>query len=561
MKKNIFIEKAVAVHGNVYDYSKVSDEIGNKHKVTIICKVHGEFSQRWDSHIDGCGCKRCGDKSTSNKLVASQKEYIQKAKSLRGDKFSYDKVVYNGSYSKIIVTCKIHGDFTVSAHAHINPSTKGGCKICAKEAQKASVSKGLTHQLSRAKDVHGDKYDYTDAVSGDCTNKVKIICRKHGPFLQSWNHHNSMQQGCPDCAVDDLKIGVDDVLLRATETHKGKYTYIKESFRGYTEKMDIICTKHGTFSQTVSDHLSGKGCPSCGHQISKPEQEITDFIKSIYGGDLILRDKSTGKEHDIYIPDKKIAIEFDGNYWHSDKFKTINYHKEKQENAIKHGIKLIQIFEDEWIEKQDIVKSIISSSIGATKQIFARKTTVKRVSSCEANVFFSKNHIQGWIPAKYTFGLYIDDLAVMMISFGKKRAILKAKSEESSYEIYRMASLLNHRIIGGASKLLSYFIKNYAPTNIETFSDMRYGNGMVYKTIGFTEIGWTVPNYYYTLKNKRYGRHRFQKHLLIKDGFDSSKSESDIMYERGFRKIFDSGSKKYKLTTNLNNEQKETKNV
>lgn len=298
-----------------------------------------------------------------------------------------------------------------------------------------------------------------------------------------------------------------------------------------------ICTK----CNPISEHVSIK------------ENELKLFIKTL-NINFVENDRKilNGKELDIYMPDHNLGIEFDGLYWHSDKFLNKNYHLDKTIKCEEQGIQLLHIFEDEWIYKKNIVKSIIKSKLGLIEnKLFGRKTEIREINDNKlVREFLNSNHLQGFVGSKVKLGLFYDNELVSLMTFGKKRLIMGNKSTKlGEYEMLRFCNKLNTSVIGGASKLLKYFINNYQPKSILTFADRRYSNGDLYEQLGFNKIGNTIPNYWYFKAHEyiRYYRFKFRKDILIKKGFDSTKTEKEIMIERKYYRIYDCGNVKYSI--------------
>jgi hypothetical protein len=256
------------------------------------------------------------------------------------------------------------------------------------------------------------------------------------------------------------------------------------------------------------------------------------------------------KELDIYFPNEKFAVEFNGLYWHSDKLKEKTYHLNKLKLCEERGIRLIQIFEDEWLGKSNIVISLIKAKLGAlSHKIYARKCTIKEVSFVDAKEFLDSSHLQGNCVSKYRYGLYFKDELMMIMTFGKKRKNLGENHVEGEYELLRLCSKTDTSIIGGASKLLNHFIEKHNPKKIISYADKRYSDGKVYDSLNFKYEHDSPPNYYYLDKTnfKRINRFNFRKDVLVREGYDINKTEKEIMEERGYSRIYDCGNKKYVL--------------
>jgi hypothetical protein len=289
-------------------------------------------------------------------------------------------------------------------------------------------------------------------------------------------------------------------------------------------------------------------CNPIGRCKSGLEYLLSDFIKKNYNNlESNKRNIIPPNELDIYLPDLKIAFEFNGLFWHSELHKNINYHLNKTEECEKNDIKLIHIYEDDWIYKSEIVKSRILNLIGKTpNRIFGRKCIVKEVSDNSlVKEFLFNNHFQGFVGSQIKIGLFYNDELVSLMTFGSKRKFMKQSQSENVYEMLRFCNKLNTSVVGGADKLFKYFIKNYKPVEVTSYADRSWSQGDLYEKLGFVFIGKTPPNYYYIINGVRKHRFGFRKDLLIKQGFDTNKTEHQIMLDRGLYRIFDSGSLKY----------------
>jgi len=289
--------------------------------------------------------------------------------------------------------------------------------------------------------------------------------------------------------------------------------------------------------------------PINSNNVSNVEKQLINFIKENYYGNIVESDRKTlnGKELDIFLPELNLAFEFNGLYWHSEFYKENNYHLNKTEKCLEKGIQLIHIYEDDWNFKQEIVKSMILNKLNTNVvKIYARKCILKEVRDNKIiKKFLIKNHIQGSINSIIKLGLYYDNELVSLMTFGKKRKFMNSSSKEGEYELLRFCNKLNTNIIGGASKLFKYFERNYNFCEITTYADRSYSQGNLYEILGFNFISKTNPNYYYIIDGVRYHRFGFRKDVLIKEGYDSNKTEHQIMLERNIYRIYNSGNLKY----------------
>lgn len=258
-----------------------------------------------------------------------------------------------------------------------------------------------------------------------------------------------------------------------------------------------------------------------------------------------------GDELDVVIQSANTAIEINGLYWHCEYYRDSKYHYNKLVNCRNVGYNLLNFFEDEIIEKLDIVKSIILNKINQCKtRIYGRNCIIKDVSYYDSEIFLGRNHIQGNCMSKFRYGLYYNDELVSLMTFGNLRNVLGSSGDKNEFELIRFCNKLNTNVIGGASKLLKHFIKNINPYKIISYANLRYSNGNLYEKLGFTFMGETKPNYFYVIKKKREHRYKYRKDLLIKEGFDSNKTEHEIMLERKIPRIYDCGCLKYEMILN-----------
>ncbi len=309
-----------------------------------------------------------------------------------------------------------------------------------------------------------------------------------------------------------------------------------QDYDGVKNKYKWECLKCGNIFEDNIDNGKIPRCFRCdpiNYRNSNKEKEVAEFINSL-GFEIIenYRDKF---ELDIFIPSLNFGIEFDGLYWHSDKFRNKFYHIEKTLYFKEKGIDIIHIFEDEWDNKQEIVKSIIKSRLNKFDRIiYARKTEIRNVEIEEERNFLNENHIQGYIPSKICLGLYYENELISLMSFGKSRF-----NKNYEWELLRFVNKINIKVTGGASKLF----KNIGKANIISYCDLRYFTGEIYKVLGFNLIGKSKPNYYYINSHKRYSRIKFQKHKLkdLLENFDEELTESENMHTNGYSKIYDCG--------------------
>jgi hypothetical protein len=235
--KNSFIEQVNKVHKFKYNYSNlVYTKLCNK--VKIICPMHGEFSQRAQSHLLGSGCKTCYLESRNPTF----NDFIKIANEKHNNKYLYKN--YKSMKSKVTIICPNHGDFNQMAYKHLIGQT---CPTCSYESRRLKLSEFIERSL----DIHKNKYDYSKVEYLNHSTKVKIICPTHGSFKQTPNNHIIHSKGCPKCSVNISKKEIewldhinDDSIIRQYTIKIDKKLY---KFDGYNPKTKTIYEFYGDF--------------------------------------------------------------------------------------------------------------------------------------------------------------------------------------------------------------------------------------------------------------------------------------------------------------------------
>jgi hypothetical protein len=551
---NQFIQRSKKTHGDFYDYLNVEYKSAHS-KVKIICPKHGLFEQTPNNHQRGQGCKKCGKEKTGKKLSLSPQSFLQKAKEKHGDKYNYSKTVYKNTKSDIIILCKEHGEFSQSASNHLQGS---GCPKCGIESCIKEKRKSLNFVIEEFKKVHADKinkYNFSESEYIKSNEKIRIFCKDHGEF---WITPNNLLGGhkCKKCAFKDLKeetkgSRTKNFIKKSILLYGHKYNYNKINYIDSISKIDIFCeTCKKYFKQTPSNHINGYGCYRCCLKESLLESFIEKFLLKL-NISFSKNDRNVleGKELDFFIPSHNIAIECNGIYWHSELMgKNKGYHLNKTEECKKKNIKLIHIFESEIKKAPKKVLSRLKSILNVNKyKFFARKCEIQKIDKKTKGNFLNKYHIQNNDRSSIFLGLFYKKRLVSVMTFCKNRKALGKKHEEGEYELSRFASSFNFNVIGGASKLLSNFIKEYSPKKITSYADMRWSTGNLYYKIGFKLIKKSLPNYwYFSKKDSMNLKHRFgfRKGILEKrlDTFDKNKTEWENMKLNGYNRIWDCGN-------------------
>ena len=295
-----FIKRAREIHGNKYDYSKIKIETlknKEKEKISIICSEHGEFWQTPASHLNGCGCPKCGKKESSQKHSVTMKmtieEFIKRAKEVHGNKYDYSKVEFNTTNDKVCIICPEHGEFWQRATNHINKNN--GCPKCHPNYKKSNKE-----FIEKAKEIHGDKYDYSKVEYVNNLTLVRIICPKHGEFWQRPNSHLSRKQGCPRCSESKLEEWLRNKLIE-----KNVNFICQKTIDGVIDK---ILLRYDFYDETNNILYE---CQGIQHIRNCSEVFGDEYFLPLLERDKIKYEKSKEKNIPLkYIVEKKYYNEF-----------------------------------------------------------------------------------------------------------------------------------------------------------------------------------------------------------------------------------------------------------
>lgn len=288
-------------------------------------------------------------------------EFIEKALKLYGDKYDYSKVNYVNNHTKVCIICPEHGEFWQTPNSHLNGR---GCKKCGVLKRSVNRSNSKTIFIDKAKEVHGDKYDYSKVDYINNHTKVCIICPEHGEFWQKPLNHVYSKQGCPKCSVksahDKQRLTTEEFIECAKKVHGDRYDYSKVEYVDAHTKVCIICPKHGEFWQTPNAHSNGRGCPVC--KTSRIEKQVLNTlvnknIQFIYQANNKIFKWLEKQSIDFYLPDYNIAIECQGKqHFNIGDFGSSNFDfndlykrdKLKYELCKKNNIKLLYYTDKEY---------------------------------------------------------------------------------------------------------------------------------------------------------------------------------------------------------------------
>lgn len=480
----------------------------------------------------------------------TKEEFIAKAEKIHsGENIDYSQVNYKNNRTKVKMIDPVYGEFWQTPSNHLK-----GQSHPMRKKEKISLSKRLTQDeiIKKFEEKHiGEGLDYSKVKYINMHTKVCIIDPIYGEYWQEPVVH---LKGCGHKArgikktIQSNTYTTEEFVRLSKKIYGDKYDLSKVNYERSQKKVCIICPQHGEFWQYPDAFLQGKSCPKCGNHLSHAEDEIYDILVSKLGNENIKKNdrKAIGLELDLYIPNMKFAIEFNGLRWHSELFKKDkNYHLNKLEKCQKNGIRLIQVFEDEWISNKKIVISKILRALGIDNdlpRVYARKSVVREISSVECEKFLKENHIQGFVKSKIHLGIFVDDELFGVMSFKDYKNGL--------WELTRFATNIDYICVGFGGKLFKYFVKTFKPNEVKSFADRRWtvdGNNNLYVKLGFKLDEVLKPNYTYTNGHgKRFHKFGFRKSVLHKRyNLPMSMTETEMTTALGYDRIWDCGLFKY----------------
>ncbi|MFA5626223.1 MAG: DUF723 domain-containing protein [Thiohalomonadaceae bacterium] len=579
-----FVERALKVHGGFYTYENVN-YVNNRAKVDITCPIHGSFWQSPANHIHSkSGCPACGYARAGRRVTLD--EFITRSRAVHGNRYSYDKVVLDGTKTPVVIGCPVHGDFSQSPANHMNGA---GCVKCSYDRISREKTKSQEEFILQSREKHGDTYDYSEVDYRGDGVKVTILCPTHGAFLQTPNKH-LQGQGCPSCAPNRTLLK-EDFIYASKQVHGEKYGYDKisdrvgvmaritcpvhgdflqrpydhlgghgcrkcyddskegmdfstylskygrpgwkyEGYSGYFDPLTVTCAEHGlTFTVTGHVHASAHhgGCPKC-QTVSAPHKAVIDML---VGEEMMINTYQIipPKQLDIYLPEYRVGIEINGLYYH--KFMPQMYHQEKFEACEAAGIQLVQIWDSEIRDNPELVESFLLNLIGKSKtRIYARECVTEDISQSEYSAFLKDNHLEGGrVMSKERKGLRYNGSLVAVMGF-------------TGDTLQRFCSLKFTNVVGGFSKLLKSFNRDH----VVTYSDNRYSLGNVYNGHGFRKVRETRSRLFITNNTDIFGRRRFQRRYLVNfPGYSEEKTAEEILNENGLHYIYGPGTRKWEL--------------
>lgn len=496
-----------------YDFSRAVYAGAAVPITNIVCPEHGPFSQYSGALRKGTGCPTCGHNLRGQNRRKSKGQFAEEVRQQSGGKYEVDVTTYKGLHRVVRAVCADHGPFAVKAMRLLYRSQ--GCSGCEKEKRATAARLNVTRGAA---------------------SKAKVA-----------NNRNRF-------------------LARAKGVHGDAYSYDMDTYTKHRAKMRVTCKAHGDFWMTPEHILKGSGCARCSHHASAGENALTEFLRDELGEKVDTRNRKVicPKELDIFLPEHGLAIEYCGEYWHGSSTlegdaEFVNRHRQKYELCQEEGIRLLTVFESEWLARSRQIKALLRRVLGHEKdRVYARRTSVSRISNASASAFFDLHHVQGGNGAGVNYALQYDGCPVAVMRFGMGSNDRGRGATHKQWTITRYAT--SRRVVGGASKLFSAFLRDYNPDKVKSFSDNRYFSGGMYAQMGFVFDGEHGVDY--KVWHARLGllhKSRFQRREIpnrIRDiGSDEQfdpktdkRTEKEMTYLLGCRRIYDCGKKRWVWT-------------
>lgn len=575
LNKNNYKEMLKETWGDRFEFQE--EYINSKTPIDVKCNTcqHVWKKAPYELICRKTGCPNCASKLPGHgyKKSFTEKDFENKLISLFSEN-PYEFITpFKGYKEKITVKHKVCGYQFESKPSNLTLSSLKHpvCKNCLFSNKKMNTEK----YQKKLDNFFGEDKSYD--VLEEYVNENKAIKHRCRICNYEWNTSPANISGglygktrvCPSCnnmIRDDYNnLSYEERVKKINPNIIPLEKYINGRIK-IKHKCNICNNVWNTAPKNI---LDGNGCPKCANKItqSKYELDLIDVIKKANKdtkSDLTIIEKDRkildGRELDIYIPEKKIAIEVNDLYWHCDEHKDKNYHINKTKECEKKGIRLIHIFDDDNFK---IASSKVLHIIGLHKnlpKVYARKCYIEEIDSKIKNQFLNENHLQGADSASIKLGLWYPqedgDVLVSVMTFRKPQLSLGNKKGKTSYdyELSRFANCNEFIVEGSFGKLFSYFKKNYKWTNLITYADLRWSVGGIYEKNGFKLDHISAPNYYYFNKHtkERYHRFSFRKQVLkdkFPDLYDPNKTEFQIMNEtKIYKRIYDCGNIIYTYT-------------
>lgn len=527
----------------------------NKHNSRIVAEcINGHRLERsWEDIRQLKGCPECNklnlrgnDKHSSKFLLdipidrPRAKKYTNQEISSLLQMFGYELLsAYKNVKHPIRLQCPEGHIFMTTWDRCINH--KQGCPIC--------NPNGLLNwdRIRHNLHLHGitliQHPDNSDFLEGE----IEVRCSKGHTYKTTYQNIRGISYKCRECAHNNsIKSDKEIVAYIESNGYELVDKYIKSDI-----KMSLRCPQGHLYKTTWDNfYYNDRRCPRCGVGTSRLEKKLIADVEGM-SSNIVLHDRHLLKprELDIVIPEKRLAIELCGLYWHSEWHgkKDSRYHQKKLEDCLAKNYTLVTIFEDEYVYKRPIVLSRLRSILGiVNNRVYARNCIIKEITKTEAGTFLDQHHIQGSsYNTKYCLGAIYKGCLYAVMTFSGGNISRSFKAQEGVWELDRFCVHKDYVVVGVASKLLTYFERRYKWKSIISFADRRWSTGSLYYRLGFEFVGKTKPSYYYFEFNKISPKRKHRYTLRKKKDEPKHITEFELRRAQGYDRIWDCGSLKF----------------
>lgn len=443
---------------------------------------------------------------------------------------------YNNRFTVLEVKCPKNHNYKITWDRF----RKYNCKKCAAQERERQRKHKKFKQIKQTIEAEG--YQVLTTTYQNNKQKLKLICPKGHRCEIRWSSFNTSKVRCQVCWKNRRGKARRHSYKEVVE-YLGRFNYrlLSSTYNDCKESLLMECPENHQFEMCFNNFQQNHRCPTCFHKQSGGERDIVNEFN--YKTTVKQRNRQIIKpyELDVYFPVQKVAIEYCGLVWHStacpgDRI-TPNYHRKKMDLCTQQQIRLLTIFEDEWLNHKDICISRINNALSLVEnKIYARNCEVKQIDKHKAKEFLDRTHLQGYAPCKMAYGLFYKSRLVQVMTFGAPARAHTAKGKRV-LEMKRLAGELNTVIVGGAGKLFKFalgYIKQY--DIIKSYCDLRWGTGNLYYNLGFTK---TYESRYTPQYTDRYSRYRNQ--TLSTNKKKEGITEKEKVEKRQLYTIYDCG--------------------
>lgn len=476
-------------------------------------------------------------KTNAQKQREASDTFVARAVAVHGSAYGYSCANYVNAATKVDVTCRKHGTFSVLPNNHIRK--RSGCPKCKCDKQSARQAMSTSDAVAMFANAHAGKYTYAKVTLTKLSGRVTVTCPTHGDFEVDAVSHRHGRSGCPKCRKAYNKRTSAEFVTVTHNVWGDKFDVSSATYFDCKTHVNVTCKTHGVFRVTPDNFLRGKGCPVCGRVDSKPERFITKFIED-HGFTVERRAKPEwmdGKELDIFVPEAKLAIEYCGSPFHASvgglfDDKPDNYHYKKWAACANAGVTLMTVFDFVFLRNPTLVLHAVSHKLQLSERVFARQCLLESVSNAVAIEFHNRNHIDGAsLGASDHYGLRYKQQLVAVMSCGNEYS---QSLKRSSYAVKRLSTLSGVAVVGGVSKL-----RSAAPNATMRVSHDHGGCMTTTSNKASLRYWWVSKDSKQALSRNSCQRNKLENKFGIP--LSDADTEETYMVARGYRKVFNSG--------------------